>query len=166
MTLVDIHGSHFWGSTISPLLVSPVPREIWPAKPHLNQYQLDLDIPSRELAHTEMTAGLIGEAYANFGYFGVVAVPFLVSLCFSLAYGRLGGTSLLTPGAMLYLIYFATFMQFYRDGFVSALWFPFVHCGPIGWTAISHWIWPPKQSRQQNPEFLPSAPQSLEYIPS
>lgn len=149
MTLVDIHGTHYWGSTVAPLLVGAVPRSLWPQKPHLNEYQHELDIPSRNMAQLNMTAGLIGECYADFGYAGVIVIPFLISLGFSLAYRRLAGTGLLSPGALLYFIFLATFMQLYRDGLVSAVWFPFVHCAPMGWTAVSHWIWPPAESRMQ-----------------
>jgi len=165
MTLVDIHGAHFWGSSIAPLIVSPVPRSVWPAKPRLNQYQEDLDIPSRNMAHLNMTAGLVGESYADFGYLGVIVVPFLVSLGFTLAYRRLSGTSLLTPGALLYLIYLSTFMQLYRDGLVSAIWFPFVHCAPIGWTAVSHWVWPPGKGRRRVTEEIQPV-NRFEYLPS
>jgi hypothetical protein len=165
MTLVDIHGAHFWGSSIAPLIVSPVPRSVWPAKPRLNQYQEDLDIPSRNMAHLNMTAGLVGESYADFGYLGVIVVPFLVSLCFTLAYRRLSGTSLLTPGALLYLIYLSTFMQLYRDGLVSAIWFPFVHCAPMGWTAVSHWVWPPGKGHRRVTEKIQPA-NRFEYLPS
>lgn len=145
MTLVDIHGQHFWGRSIAPLFVSPVPRLIWPEKPHLNQYQKELDIPSRAMAKLNMTAGLVGECYADFGWAGIVAIPFFVSLAFSCAYFRLSGTSIFSPGCLLYLIYLSTFMQLYRDGLNSAVWFPFVHCAPVGWLAVSHWILPPKR---------------------
>jgi len=160
MSLVDIHGTHLWGGSITPLLVSPVPRSLWPAKPHFNQYQIDLDIPSRNMAALNMTAGLIGECYADFGYFGVLAIPFLISLGFSLAYNRLAGTYLLAPGALLYLIFLSTFMQLYRDGLISGFMFPFVHCAPIGWTALSHWIWPPEQGRVTAPGHSPNLRES------
>lgn len=143
MTLVDVHDGYFYGGSISPLFVSPIPRQLWEAKPELNQYQFELDVPSRAMAKLHMTAGLIGEAYADFGYFGVVLIPFGISVAFSAAYRRLFGTSLLTPGCLLYFIYLTTYMQLYRDGLISAVWFPFVHCAPIGFAAISHWIWPP-----------------------
>ena len=94
-----------------------------------------------------MTAGLIGESYANFGYFGVILIPFCISIAFSAAYRRLAGTSLLTPGYLLYFIYLATYMQLYRDGLISAVWFPFVHCAPVGWAAVSHWIGRPDRRR-------------------
>jgi hypothetical protein len=149
MTLVDIHGTHYWGSTIAPLFVAPFPRFLWPNKPYPNKYQLELDIPSRKMAAMAMTAGLVGESYANFGYFGVIFIPFLVSVAFTSAYSRLAGSSLLSPGCMLYLICLATFMQLYRDGLISAFTFPLVYCAPIAWTAISHWIWSPRQNDQE-----------------
>ncbi len=146
MTLVDIHDSYFYGTTIAPILVSPVPRGLWPAKPQINQYQFDLDIPARPLAKYTMTAGLIGECYANFGWLGIVGIPFCISLAFSFAYRRLQGTTLLSPGCLLYMIFLSTFMQLYRDGLVSAVWFPFVHCAPVGILAVSHWLWHPRDS--------------------
>jgi len=163
MTLVDIHGTHYWGSTIAPLFVAPVPRALWREKPYPNQYQLELDIPIRNMAALKMTAGLVGESYADFGYFGVIFVPFLVSIAFSSAYSRLAGTSLLSPGSLLYLICLSTFMQLYRDGLISAVTFPLVNCGPIAWTAISHWIWPPGPNGKQMSQDVRSA--GVEYLP-
>jgi hypothetical protein len=116
------------------------------------------------MAQMNMTAGLVGESYANFGYFGVILIPFLISLGFSSAYTRLAGTSMLSPGGLLYLVYLSTFMQLYRDGLISAVWFPFVHCAPMGWTAVSHWIWPPGQSYRRARQTERSA-DGLEYLP-
>ena len=163
MTLVDVHDGFFYGGSISPLFVSPVPRQLWAAKPELNQYQFELDIPSRAMAKLHMTAGLIGESYADFGYFGVVLIPFAISVAFSVAYRRLFGTALLTPGCLLYIIFLSTFMQLYRDGLISAVWFPFVHCAPIGWAAVSHWIWPPRaqlapEDQGRFPSSVPAEP--------
>ncbi|MGA9668195.1 MAG: hypothetical protein WBQ94_03255 [Terracidiphilus sp.] len=157
MTLVDVHGQHFWGASVAPLLVSPVPRLIWPDKPQLNQLQHDLDIPSRPMAKFNMTSGLVGECYADFGWAGVVLIPFLVSVAFSAAYLRLSGTDVLSPGCLLYLICLSTFMQFYRDGLDAAVWFPFVHCAPVGWLAVSHWLFPPRaRQAHQEPHFVHS----------
>ena len=153
MTLVDVHDSYFYGSTFYALLVSPVPRAFWPGKPQLNEWQLALDIPSRPMAGYQMTAGLVGESYANFGWFGIILVPFGISFALASAYTRLQGTTLLSPGGLLYLIFISTFMQLYRDGVFSAVWFPFVHCAPVGWLAVSHWLWHPKH--QPSEEELP-----------
>jgi hypothetical protein len=144
MTLVDMSGHHTWGASMAPVLVSPYPRQLWPDKPQLNQYQLDLDIPARSMAKLNMTAGLIGQCYADFGWAGIVVIPLLISLAFSKAYHRLSGATVMSPGCLLYLLCLATFMQLYRDGLLSAIWFPFVHCGSVGWLAVSHWIIPPR----------------------
>lgn len=149
MTLVDMSHHHLWGASIAPLFVSPVPRQLWPEKPELNQYQLNLDIPSRQMAKMNMTAGLVGECYADFGWVGVFAIPLLISLAFSKAYHRLGGTTIESPGCLLYLLFLATFMQLYRDGLISAVWFPFVNCGSVGWLAVSHWLIPPRRRLSQ-----------------
>jgi hypothetical protein len=154
MTLVDMHGQHFWGASVAPLLVSPIPRLVWPDKPHLNQYQEELDIPSRAMAKLNMTAGLVGECYADFGWAGVVLIPFLVSVAFTASYLRLSGTNVFSPGCLLYLMFLSTFMQFYRDGLVSAVWFPFVHCAPVGWLAVSHWLFPPRVRQMQEEPHL------------
>ena len=148
MTLVDIHQSYFYGSTLAPLVVGLYPRQLWPEKPQFNQYQHELDIPSRAMAKLNMTAGLVGESYANFGYLGAILIPFGVSVALSVAYKRIEGTSLLTPGCMLYVLFTSTYMQLYRDGLVAAILFPFVHCAPMGVAAISHWIWPPRDQRE------------------
>ena len=158
MTLVDVHQSHFYGATIEPLLVGPVPRQLWPGKPEMNQFQRDIDVPSRAMAKLNMTAGLIGESYADFGYFGVILIPFFISVAFASAYKRLLGTSVLTPGCLLYLIYLSTYMQLYRDGLIDAVWFPFVHCAPVGWLAVSHWIWPPRDQRAPARSHAPLLP--------
>jgi hypothetical protein len=163
MTLVDLHGHWFWGTTIAPLFVSPMPRLLWPEKPRINQYQKDLDVPDRNMAALDMTAGLVGESYANFGWFGVAFIPFLVSLCYSLAYRQVENGTVNTPGSLLYLFCLSTYMQVYRDGLISAVWFPFVHCAPLGWAAVSHWLWRPRPATDAYPDSLDGkhAPEAL-----
>ncbi|MGA3049725.1 MAG: O-antigen polymerase [Terracidiphilus sp.] len=157
MTLVDLHGQHLWGASVAPLFVSPIPRLIWPDKPPLNQYQEELDIPSRAMAKLNMTAGLVGECYADFGWAGIVLIPLLISVAFTTSYLRLSGTNIFSPGCLLYLIFLSTFMQLYRDGLVSAVWFPFVHCAPVGWLAVSHWLFPPRDWQvHKEPELVQS----------
>jgi hypothetical protein len=56
MTLADVHGGWYWGRTIAPLFVCPVPRVFWPEKPKINQYQWDIQVPSRNMADLGMTS--------------------------------------------------------------------------------------------------------------
>lgn len=151
MTLSDLHGSWYWGSTIAPLLTGPVPRLLWPEKPKMNQYQWDLQVPARNLADLGMTAGLVAEGYVNFGYVGVVLYCFGVSFAFAFAYFRVAKSNRKSPSLLLYLFCLASAAQVYRDGLISAVWFPFVYAAPIGWTAVSHWIWKPGRRRTRLP---------------
>ncbi|MDP8990637.1 MAG: hypothetical protein M3N41_11235 [Acidobacteriota bacterium] len=147
MTLADLRGEWYWGGTIAPLFVAPVPRILWPAKPKLNQFQVDLDVPSRSIAKIGMTPGLVGEAYVNMGLAGVFLTCGLVSFGFTWAYFRVAPPSvtapglLRSPGLFLYLLFLSCSMQTYRDGLISLIWFPFVYAAPAGLVAVSHWIW-------------------------
>jgi hypothetical protein len=147
ITLADLRGEWYWGGTVAPLLVAPVPRILWPAKPKLNQFQFDLDVPSRQIAKIGMTAGLVGEAYVNMGLAGVFLTCGLLSFGFTWAYFRVAPPSLSAPGLLkspglfLYLLFLSCSMQTYRDGLLSLVWFPFVYAAPAGLVAVSHWVW-------------------------
>ncbi|HUO31446.1 MAG TPA: O-antigen polymerase [Bryobacteraceae bacterium] len=151
MTLADIRGQWYWGGTITPLLVSPVPRVLWPDKPKINQYQWDIQVPSRNMAELGMTSGLVAEGYVNFGYFGVALFCFLVGFVYTWGYLKIARSHYLSPGRMLYFFCLAAASQVYRDGLISGIWFPLVYAAPIGWTAISHWIWRPGRKRVTTP---------------
>jgi hypothetical protein len=147
MTLSNLRGHWYWGSTIAPLVVAPVPRIYWKEKPKLCQYMWDLQVPSRDIATIGMTAGLVAEGYVNFGYAGVLLYCFGVSFAFARAHLRVAQANYLSPSLLLYLFCLAAAPQLYRDGLISAVWFPFVYAAPIGWTVVSHWIWKPGRPR-------------------
>ncbi|MGA3044926.1 MAG: hypothetical protein ABSF54_29465 [Bryobacteraceae bacterium] len=163
MTLSDARGTWYWGSTILPLFVSPVPRVLWPAKPKLNQYQWDLQVPSRNMATIGMTAGLVAEGYVNFGYAGVVLYFFGVGFAFAWAHFRVAHSHYLSASRLLYLFCLASAAQLYRDGLISGVWFPFVYAAPIGWTAVSYWIWKPGRPRVA-PLVRQTIEESVEYV--
>jgi hypothetical protein len=163
MTLSDMHGSWYWGRTIAPLFSAPVPRLLWPEKPKMNQYQWDLQVPSRNMASIGMTAGLVAEGYVNFGYAGVVLYCFGVGFAFAWAYLRIAHSHYLSPSRLLYYFCLASAAQLYRDGLISGVWFPFVYAAPIGWTAVSYWIWKPGRQRATVP-VRRTAGESVEYV--
>jgi hypothetical protein len=86
MTLVDEHGHYFYGSTLLPLLVSPIPRVWWPEKPALNQYMYEIQNQDKPIAQLGMISTLVGEGYANGGYPGAVLFPMLAAWCYGRAY--------------------------------------------------------------------------------
>jgi hypothetical protein len=165
MTLADVRGEWYWGGTILPLFVSPIPRIYWPEKPNIAQYVFDLQIPSRQTAALGMTPGLVGEGYVDFGYAGVLLDFFIVGFAYALAYLRVEQTPHLSATRLLYLFYLAVSPQVYRDGLTSAVWFPFVFGAPIAWTAVSHWIWKPGRRRAK--QLVPvtrTAEEHVEYV--
>ncbi len=145
MTLSDVRGERYWGATFLPLLVSPIPHIYWPEKPNIFQYLFDLQVPSRNIVKLGMSAGLVGEGYANFGYPGVVLYFFIAGFIYAFAYLRVEHSPEQSPARLLYIFFLAVSPQVYRDGLISAVWFPFVYGAPIAWTAVSHWIWPPRR---------------------
>jgi hypothetical protein len=145
MTLADVRGERYWGGTFLPLLVSPIPRIYWTEKPNIVQYLFDLQVPSRNTAKSGMSAGLVGEGYVNFGYPGVALYFFIAGFIYAFAYLRIEHSPEQSPARLLYIFFLAISPQVYRDGLVSAVWFPFVYGAPIAWTAVSHWIWPPRR---------------------
>ncbi|MGA2737159.1 MAG: hypothetical protein ABSG65_06860 [Bryobacteraceae bacterium] len=163
MTLSDLRGTWFWGATIAPLFVSPVPRVLWPEKPKTNQYQWDLQVPARNMAELGMTAGLVAEGYVNFGYAGVALYCFGAGFAFAWAYLKVVHSYYLSPSRLLYFFCLASASQVYRDGLISAVWFPFVYAAPIGWTAVSHWIWKPGRRSAPQPA-RPTMGEAVEYV--
>jgi len=142
MTLADLHGDLLWGSTIVPIFVGPVPRAIWPEKPRINEYLWEISIPSRGMGWSQMTAGLVGEAYVDFRYPGVFIICFLVAYLYARLYARIINMPRLTAQRLLYTFVLVGLFQVYRDGLSSAALFPLVHAAPISLTALSFWLWP------------------------
>ena len=71
-----------YGATYQSLLITWIPRFVWPGKPSVNDsnrfYQVSYGVTQQEdLDHVAIGAGLIPEAYMNFGWLGVPFVMFL-----------------------------------------------------------------------------------------
>src|SRR5947207_4636854 len=79
LTLIDNAGHFYYGATYLPLLTMPIPKQWWPEKPGLADYLGDISTPWRPMKEMGMVVTFWGEAYANFGYFGVVLIPWLLA---------------------------------------------------------------------------------------
>jgi hypothetical protein len=144
MTLVDQHGSYFYGRTFAPLLVMAVPKPWWPDKPAVNQYARDISTPARPIGTVGMIATIVGEGYANFGWLGVVLYPLLAAYGYGKFYFsamRLPHNSVLRFG---YLFAASMLIQVFRDGLTSVVLFTFVGAMPMTFVLYLHWIFPPK----------------------
>jgi hypothetical protein len=78
-----------YGKTYEYLVVTLVPRFLWPDKPSANDanqfYQVAYGLTRQErLKDVSIACGFEAEAYMNFGWYGVIGVNFLVGLAFNL----------------------------------------------------------------------------------
>jgi len=149
MSLVDQHGSYFYGSTFAPLLVMPVPKPWWPGKPAVNQYVRDISTPTRPIGKVGMIATIVGEGYANFGWLGVVLFPLLAAY----AYGKFYFSAMRVPHNSVlrfgYLFAASMLIQVFRDGLTSVVLFTFVGAMPMSFVLYLHWLFPPKLKQRR-----------------
>jgi len=80
------------GKTYSYLLISLIPRVVWPEKPSINEanhfYQIAFGLSDeRDTQSTNIGVGCMVEAYINFGWLGVIVVMFVIGVVLS-AYER------------------------------------------------------------------------------
>ena len=144
MTLVDQHGSYFYGRTFAPLLVMAIPKPWWPDKPAVNQYVRDISTPTRPIGTVGMIATIVGEGYANFGWVGVVIYPLLAAYAYGKFYFcamRLPHNSVLRFG---YLVAASMLIQVFRDGLTSVVLFTFVGAMPMTFVLYLHWLFTPR----------------------
>jgi hypothetical protein len=140
MSLVDDHGEFFYGGTLLPLLVSPVPRLWWPEKPGLNEFTIAISTPVRPINEYGAITTLVGEGYGDFWYAGAVLFPMLAAYI----YGRWYFAAMRRPhnsvARFLYLVVASMLIQVYRDGFISSVIFPFVAAMPMLALVAVHWV--------------------------
>jgi oligosaccharide repeat unit polymerase len=116
LTLVDQSGGYFYGSTYLTLFLAPIPRQFWLEKPSLMQWMLDISTPARNLKELGAIATLYGESYANFGYFGVIIIPFLFAKYSARWYYKVINSNTQSANLFAYLYFSAILIQIYRDG--------------------------------------------------
>ncbi len=159
MTLTDRSGGLQLGRTWLPAFVAPIPRQLWPQKPMMNQAIRTISEPDRPMGIRGMVPGFAGDAYMNGGYLGIAAIPFL----FAWATGRFYLYALAAPHhsirRLAYLLLATNLIQVYRDGLISlflfttANWIPFVLVAVLSAVA--------RPSRVANRQFALSVPISV-----
>src|SRR5262249_24340239 len=104
MTLIDEHSGFYYGSTYLSLLALPVPRQWWPNKPSVADYIKEISSPARPMYEMGMIVTYLGESYANWGYFGIVLVPYLTAYWLARAYFRAYRSHYLSVARLVYLL--------------------------------------------------------------
>lgn len=158
--LVDQKGKFYYGGTILPAFFNYVPRAIWPDKPSAEQWEIDISTKERPMATFGMTASLMGAAYVDFGYGGVVFIPFLFSLFLGWAYFQAFRCSYYSVGRFAFLVMDCILFQPYRDGMYTFFIFNMVCMMPMYMIVMLHLILPTRsvQTRPRYPKFVRLSP--------
>jgi oligosaccharide repeat unit polymerase len=130
LTLVDQSGKYFYGSTYITLLLAPIPRPWWEDKPSLMQWMTDISTPARNLKKLGAIATLYGESYANFGYIGIIVIPFFFAKYSARWYKNINNTNPQSANLFAYLYFSAILIQIYRDGLNAIFMFLSVYNMP------------------------------------
>jgi oligosaccharide repeat unit polymerase len=116
LTLIDQHGKYYYGSTYLNLLINPIPRPFWAEKPSMMQWMTDISTPTRNLKQLGATATIYGESFVNFGFLGVVFIPFLFAKYSARWYFKSLNAHPQSANLYLYLYFSAITILVYRDG--------------------------------------------------
>ncbi len=140
LSLVDGNDHHFMGSTYLAIVTLPVPRAWWPNKPGLADHLQEISTSGRRYDVEGRILTYLGEAYANFGYAGLILIPVLLGYLLTAACLRATTGPMLRLGRYLYLVFFMALIQTFRDGLLSIFVFTVVHNMPMLFTWILHSI--------------------------
>ena len=138
LSLVDGNDQKFMGSTYLAIVTLPVPRAWWPNKPGLADHLQEISTSGRRYDIEGRILTYLGEAYANFGYAGLIIVPLLLGYLLTAACLQATTGPMLRLGRYLYLVFFMALVQTFRDGLLSLFVFTFVHNMPMLFTWILH----------------------------
>ena len=138
VTLVDLRGKFYWGEPYFALVTLPVPRQWWKEKPTPVDYIEDFSTKGRPMRECGMIATIVGESYANFGYPGILAIPFLLAWFLGRLYASAYSNHYFTVARFGYLMLACNLIQVFRDGVVSMVMFTAVNMMPLAVILLLH----------------------------
>jgi oligosaccharide repeat unit polymerase len=159
LTLIDRAEKFYYGNTYLALLTSPIPRQWWPNKPGLTDYQKDISTPTRPMDEMGMTITFMGEFYLNFGYFGIVLMTYLTGTLLARLYFRSYRRGYFSTLRFAYLLVTCNLILVYRDGLKSLFIFTLVNMMPLSIIVLLHLVRPLRTRRESIPLYrLPLSP--------
>ena len=157
VTLVDEHGKFFYGKPYVALLTLPIPRQWWETKPTPVDHVDEFSVPSRPMREMGMILTHVGEDYANFGYAGIVIVPFLLAFWLARGYFYAYLNDYYSLARFTYLLVACNLIQVFRDGLVSIFMHTCVNMMPLVIIVLLH-LFLRGRTSANNPEMaLPEA---------
>ena len=143
ITLSDWKGKLYWGQPYWALLVLPIPHAWWRSKPSIGDYIRDLSSADRPMGTSGMIVTIWGETYANFGFLGMLFVPFAFAIWTGRYYFSSRCRNYFSVERLGYLALSVNLIQVYRDGITSVVFFTFVNMMPVMLVIVLHKVWTP-----------------------
>ena len=156
LTLIDENDKLYYGRTYLDLITLPVPRQWWPDKPSLADYIQDISRPWRPMGEMGMIVTYLGESYVNFGFLGIIIVPYLVGYALARAHFRAYRSNYFSVTRFAYLLLACNLIQVYRDGLVSIIVFTCVNMMPLVLIVLLHYILPTRQTNKLVSDRVPA----------
>ncbi len=147
VSLLDAKGQFYYGEAVWPALTNFVPRPLWPDKPVAYQWEYDISTKDRPMQTYGMTPSIVGAAYVDFGYAGIVIEPFLFALFTGWAYFKAFRSNYYTVARFSYLVMACTLFQPFRDGIYSFFICNFEWMSPMVIIVLLHLILPTRSPR-------------------
>lgn len=143
LTLTDRHGQLYWGSTYVGLVTVMVPRQLWPGKPGLADFQKEISTLERPMAASGMVVTMLGEFYLNFSYVGVMFMSFAVAYFSGTWFHSAYQSGYYTLRRFFYLLVACSLIQIFRDGLISLFVFTLINMMPLSAIAVIHLFYRP-----------------------
>lgn len=138
LSQVDERGQFYYGRTYANLLLLPIPRSLWPDKPGQADWQKELQSPGRPTGSMGAIAIALGEAYANFGYAGIVLYSIILAALLYKLYVWMSRAPYYSLVNFWSLCVYAILIQVFRDGLHSLITFQVTIFMPLTLITLLH----------------------------
>jgi hypothetical protein len=147
LTLADQHGKLFFGRTYSGILTVAVPRQWWPEKPGLADFEKEISTAGRPIAADGMVVTMLGEFYVNFWYPGVILLSFATAYVLGRAFDGAYRRGYFTLSRFTYLLVACNLIQVFRDGLIALFVFLAINMMPLVAIVVLHFFYPSRVVR-------------------
>lgn len=148
LTLMDENDKLYYGGTYLNIITLPIPRQWWPDKPTVADYINDISRPWRPMFEMGMITTYLGESYANFGFLGIIIVPYLFAYWLARGYFRAYRSNYFSVARFAYLLIACNLIQIYRDGLTSIVVFAWVNMMPLALIVLLHFVMPMRRANK------------------
>ncbi|MBK8985798.1 MAG: oligosaccharide repeat unit polymerase [Chloroflexi bacterium] len=140
LSQIDERGQLYYGRTYLNLLLLPIPRALWPEKPGLADWQKEIQTARRPTGDMGAIVTALGEAYANFGYAGILLYSVFIGWLLNTLYNNMFQAPYYSVVNFWSLCVYALLIQVFRDGLVSFFTFQVTTLMPLTMITILHLI--------------------------